>query len=298
MTTRPGFLGLCLLFVLTACGETAPPPASRDQPGDTGATWSEAAAAGEATVRVLYVPAEGWAYTDPDGELTGVAVQIMQAFADWLATEHGTALNLAFVPEEDWSVFYGRVRDADGGVFGLGNVTITEQRRSELAFSPPYLTNVAVMISRDDRPALERPAQLEEVFSGLAGLAFAGTIHETRLRELQEAHWPGMGLDFAKSNGEIIDRVSGGEYFAYIDAYNYWRARQQGAPVMHHPVMDDPGEEFGIVMPVDSDWQKPLTAFFDDGKGLRNTPFYRSLLEQHLGEEVARLLLEQQNTDP
>jgi ABC-type amino acid transport substrate-binding protein len=251
--------------------------------------------AGKAEVKVLYVGSTGWAYRDDAGELTGVTVEIMRRFADWAQGEYDLALELAFIEESDWTVFYQRVRDASGGVFGLGNVTITEARREELAFSPAYVTNVAVLISHRDIGLVDEPSDLARGFGKLTALAFADTLHEARLRALAEQYWPTMPLAFSRSNDDILARVAEGTHFAYIDAYNYYRARQQGAPLHHHPAFDDPGEEFGIIMPLDNDWQPALAKFFHADGGLLNSPWYHELLSSHLGPEVAEILIGQAN---
>ena len=260
---------------------------------DQGDAWSKVQERGEGEIRVLYVPASGWAYQDEDGQLTGVTVELMRDFADWVENEHEVELAVEFVEEADWSVFYDRVRDGKDGVFGVGNVTITDDRREELAFSPPYIINVAVGISHEDVPELESESALADTFDGLSALAFRETLHEDRLQALREAHAPDMPLKRADSNDEIIERVAEGDYFAYIDAYNYWRAREAGKPLRHHPVLDDPGEAFGVIMPRDTDWLSVMEDYFEHGDGLLESPFYRGLLEEHLGKEVARLLLEQ-----
>ncbi len=259
---------------------------------DKGQCIQDAAGNGVAELMVLYVDSTGWAYRDEAGELTGVTVEIMRRFADWARDEHELALTQEFVEERDWSTFYQRVRDASGGVFGLGNVTITEARRQELAFSPPYVTNVAVLISHHDVEPVDDRANLARGFANLNALAFAGTLHEMRLRELAERHWLEMPLEFSSSNDDIITRVAEGTHFAYIDAYNYYRARQGGAPLRHHPVFDDPGEEFGIIMPLNNDWQDLLAEFFHADGGLLNSIGYRELLSHHLGAEVAEILLD------
>ncbi len=272
---------LGLLLALAACSQAR---------HDHGPTFAEARAAGEATVRVLYVPAEGWAYAD-DGEVpTGVTADLMRDFAGWVEREYDIALELTFVAEHDWQVFYGRVRDGHGGVFGLGNVTITDARRGELAFSPPYLENVAVLITPEDVATLDEAARAPEVLDGLDALAFRGTLHQQRLERLRSDYWPDMRINHADSNDAIIERVAAGGHFAYIDAYNYWRAREAGVPLRHHPAMDDPGERFGIIMPHDSDWAAALAAYFAADGGLVQRDDYRALLERHLGEAVAEML--------
>jgi hypothetical protein len=278
------------VLLLAACASA--PPAGVPAGPDAGDRWEEVRARGAGTATVLYVPAEGWAYRDGEGRLTGVTVELMRLFAEHLRTEHGVALELRFVEEPDWRTFYRRVREGSGGVFGIGNVTITEPRRAELRFSPPYLTSVATLITREDVPELARLEEIPSTFEGLAALAFEGTLHEERLRRIRAEHHPELAVELARSNREILDRVAAGGYFAYVDVYNYHGDRRRGAPLRNHPAADDPAEEFGIVMPLDADWGPVVDAFFAHGPGLRRTAAYRALLEEHLGPDLARTLLE------
>lgn len=280
-----------VLVLLMACDQTGSDYYASEDGVDRGDSWTTVQAEGSGRVEVLYVPASGWAYRDEQGELTGVTVEIMRDFKRWVSREHGVSLEMLFVTETDWRQFYQRVVDADGGVFGIGNVTITEARREELAFSPPYLTNIAVLISHESVPELPAMDVVADHFSGLNALAFDGTLHEERLKAIQAKHAPDLVIDKAESNDEIIAGVSAGDYFAYIDAYNYWRAKSRGSPLKRHPVGDDPGEEFGVIMPLGNDWGPLMEGFFRADGGYTNSERYRELLRKHLGEDVAELLL-------
>lgn len=270
-----------------ACGaRDAAPAADADQ----GSRWEDARAAGGGTLRVLYVPAEGFAGTGAGGSPEGVTVEIMRSFAQWLADTHGVQAGLEFVEEQDWRTFYGRVRDAHGGVFGLGNVTITDARRAELQFSPPYMNNVAVLITHDTIAALGSLAGAAAAFAGLQPLAFQGTLHEARVTALRDSALPGRPLEYATSNAEILERVASGCCFAFIDGYNFWRAEERGMPLRRHAVADDPAEEFGIIMPLDSDWAPLLEQFLSGPSGFRASAEYREIMERHLGAGVAAAL--------
>jgi ABC-type amino acid transport substrate-binding protein len=280
-----------LWAVMAVAGGVSLAPVNAQSPAaDSAVAWTHAKHAGEATLRVLYVPADGFANTAGGDSVTGVTAEIMRAFARWVAQRHDVAVSLHFVEEQDWRVFYGRVRDAHGGVFGLGNVTITDERRRELSFSPPYLTNVAVLITHDSISELNTLEDVGTTFSGLSALAFEGTLHEERLRFLRDVYTPDATVEMARSNSEIIERVTAGGYFAYVDAYNYWRAQEQGAPLRRHAVGDDPAEEFGIIMPLNNDWAPLLEEFFSRDGGFRNAPEYRSILEAHLGSSLTEAL--------
>lgn len=62
-------------------------------------------------------------------------------------------------------------------------------------------------------------------------------------------------------------------------------------PLRRHPVADDQSEEFGVIMPRDSDWRPVMEGFFGEHSGVQESPWYRSLLREHLGDDLATLLL-------
>ncbi|MFW6348464.1 MAG: substrate-binding periplasmic protein [Cyclonatronaceae bacterium] len=229
-----------------------------------GTFYEEARQQGYAELKVVYLPMEGFAYTNEYGDLTGVSIEILQEFADFMQVSQGIELRYEFVQEDTFSRFYEEVKSSSGGVFGLGNVTITEERKRELRFSPPYLTNIAVLITHESVPELREMADISTDFQGMDALAFRGTLHEERLRKLQTTYLEDAELFYASSNNEIIERLSEqNDLFAYLDIYNYWRAAERGQPLRQHAVGDLATERFGIIMPLDSDWRGPLADFFE-----------------------------------
>lgn len=247
-----------------------------------------------AQLTVLYVPAAGFAYTDAQGQLTGVSVDIMRDFAAWLA-EQGTRVKLNWVAEENWQQFYRRIVQAQGGVFGLGNVTITEPRKQELAFSPPYLHNIAALITHQDISPLPDWQALPEHFTKLTPLAFSGTLHEQRINRLRDHYQPSAEVQQVSSNPDLLAKVASGQYYAYVDAYNYWRAREAGMPLRDHPIAAEGGETFGFIMPHSNDWTGLLEAFFAADGGYLQSKRYQQILTEQLGNELAQLLLKNQH---
>jgi ABC-type amino acid transport substrate-binding protein len=259
----------------------------------TNHTWEEVQQMGEGIVTLVYVPSDGFSYVDDDGRLTGVTIELVRDFIDYVNVNYNMNVTISYKPVEQFSNFYEAVRDASGGVFGVANVTITDQRKEELSFSPPYMTNIATLITHRDIPEIPSFESIPDAFAGLDALAFQGTLHQERVRTIADQYLPEADIDFAQSNNEIIDRVSSeNRYFAYVDIYNYWRASSAGAPLQRHSTGDQASEQFGIIMPLNSDWRHLVERFFEDEGGYLNTERYRYLMETHLGEELAELLMD------
>lgn len=278
-------LYVILMLVLIGFGCTPQDSGeSTSTPPYAGDTWQEVLTQGSGVLTAVYVPAEGFAYLDNDGQLTGVTVELLRDFTRFARQEFGVEVTLNFVEETHWRTFYADVAASADGVIGMGNVTITEARRNELAFSLPYMTNTASLITHQDAPALDELSLIGERWSGRTALAFEGTLHEERLRALAEAYYPEAVFETVRSNDEIIARLSEGDrYFAYIDLYNVHRAVRRGAPLQHHPVGDDSDETFGYIMPLGSSWQEPLDAWMSADGGLTNSDRYREIMARHLG---------------
>jgi ABC-type amino acid transport substrate-binding protein len=256
-----------------------------------GHSFREAREAGRARLTFLYVPAGGFAYRDERGALTGVTVELLRDFARWVADTRGMALEVAWMEEPRWADFYRHVRDSQGGVFGIGNATITEARRQELDFSPPYLHNVAVLVTHERVPELDSMERIGTAFRGLTALPFPGTLHEARLEALRQRHLPNMPTRPVASNDEMVSLLaSDGGYFGYLDVYNFWRARQAGQPLRRHPVGDDGSETFGVILPHGSDWTPVIEAFLQAEGGYARSDRYHGHLRRHLGDELASLL--------
>lgn len=284
---------IVLLIVLLAVNHVS--ASNNIDQGDGYQAAQKADLAQRIQLTVLYVPADGFAYINPQGQLTGVSVEIMQDFAGWLTEQHQLAVQLNFVSETNWQQFYQRIVHAQGGVFGLGNVTITEPRKQELAFSPPYLHNIAALITHQDISPLSEWQALPEQFAKLQPLAFSGTLHEQRINRLRDHYQPSAEVQQVSSNPDLLAKVASGQYYAYVDAYNYWRAREAGMPLRDHPIAAEGGETFGFIMPHSNDWAGLLEAFFAADGGYLQSRRYQQILTEQLGTELAQLLLNNQS---
>lgn len=282
---------VCVLSLASssALAQPAPVPTAAVLRGDT---WSATQRAGKGTVTAAYYyPLEGFTYRDSTGKLTGLLIDMMEQLRSYLKNVQGTDVTYRFVAYRDFSSFYAAVRGGQGGVIGLAGTTITEARKKEVSFSPPYFSSRPVLVTGVAVPDLTRRDRLAADLSGFTGLAFRGTTLETLVRRLAAEGRPALPVESVATYQEIVQRLSRDpKAFAYLDLNIFWVARKGGAPLKRHRAADEPREDFGLILPLGSDWQRPLADFFASGGGYRNSRAYRSLVIKHLGVELEELL--------
>lgn len=257
----------------------------------TGDTWAQAKSKGEGKISLAYVETFGFVYKD-NGKLTGVCVDIMNDFIKYVNEKKKVKLTSEFVGDgESFKGMYDKVKASIGGVFGLGNITITEERKREVKFSPPYITNLAFLITQNDVATLVKMEDLPSTFGKLTAYTAKGTLNEKRINELKQKYYPGMKITLTATSQETLEKItSSSDGFAYLDLAFYLEAVQQRKPVKRHPVGDKASEQFGFVMPSNSDWSPVLDEFFKADGGYRNSNEYKSILRKHLGETGMKLL--------
>jgi ABC-type amino acid transport substrate-binding protein len=275
----------------TEANAAGAPATSAAGPALAGDRWSEVRRAGNGTIAVAYYyPLEGFAYRDESGRLTGLLIDVADQFRSYLRNTHHAEVTFRLVPYDDFTRFYDDVRHGRDGVIGLAGTTITEQRRKEVAFGPPYFANRQVLVTSAKVPELTRLDRMPVELAGFTALAFRGTLLEDRTRRLAES-WPGLRIETMGSYQDIVRRLARDpKTFAFLDLNMFWVGRKGGAAIERHQAADGPREEFAFILPLGSDWVAPLEEFFALGGGYRQSRAYRLLMIRHLGVELRELL--------
>lgn len=258
----------------------------------TGDTFEQVKSKGSGVVAVTYVETPGFIYKDQTGRLTGVCIDIMQDFVNYVESEYGARVNLRFVGSgNSFKTMYDGVKFGKNGVIGLGNVTITDARKREIEFSPPFIKNFAILISQSSVPTLTDMSKIATTFDGMKAYTARGTLNERRIMEIKTKHYPALEVQYAASSPETLAKIlNDPKSFSYLDVAFYLSALKDKQPVKRHEIGDQGSEEFGFVMPKNSDWAPIMQEFFEADGGYTNSSAYKKILVNHLGINAVKLL--------
>jgi hypothetical protein len=246
------------------------------------------------SLNVHYYENFPYAYTE-NGVLKGIEVDIIKKYVDWLKLEKNIVTIVTYKGFKEFSEFYNSVKKGSSKVIGLGSVTITEEREKEVAFSPPYLRNIAVLITNGSVPSIKTPTEEEvgKVFGSLDALAVNESSHVRYMNALKTAYLPNMNIKGTETQTAILDNIAKtGKSYGYVDIVAYWAfiKKNKKTYLKIQKAFNRPYESLGLVQPFGSSHFSSLNEFFESGFGFTSTKIYHEILERYLGYEVLETL--------
>lgn len=261
----------------------------------SGDTWKQAKKNGQCTLSLAYVQTPSFVYIDNTGQLTGICVDIMNDFRAWVKENKKVTIESKFVGDgSSFRGMYDKVKISKGGVVGMGNVTITDERKKEVKFTPPFITNFAILVTQSKVNTLSKLEDMPKTFAGLTAYAAKGTINEQRMVDLKTKYFPDLKLTYTTSSQETLEKImTDPKSVAYLDLAFYLQGVQMKKSIKRHPVADKAVEQFGFIMPSGTDWLPVFEEFFAANGGYLNTKEYKTILLKHMGEAGMKLMQSQ-----
>lgn len=260
--------------------------------------FETAAETGEAVVQINYYEVENFSFKEENGSVKGISIDILNQYFNYLKFEEGIDVTVEYNSFSDYEDFLASVENAGPGVFGAGNVTITEQRKDRFAFSPSYFTDAMVLVSNDETKDLEDLSRLSETFKGKTAVAIEGTLLADKLAELKRERFPSMDIMYVQNTEEVGTKVSeNSDLFSLLDFNMYWNVQENHSNIKYHPASVVSEQKYGFIMPEDSGWSSSMDQFFKVKGGYTETMAYNRILAKYLDREMAKMLTEYAKMD-
>lgn len=258
-----------------------------------GDSYSDAIKAKSAKIYYVYDGIDGFATIDADGNMKGMLVDIMRQFERYLLEKKGISIASEYFQVQDMQLdlLFSEVARGQGGVFGLSDLSITEERKKQFQFSPPYLSNVLVTITNLNSPTLTSAEDVKLKFKGMKAYAAAPSAVHDRLVELRSNYWPDLEIVTPPTiDDAILEVLKNDNAFATVDLHYYIESLKNGYPIKRHAVLDKSDDKLGIIMSKSNDWASVLKEFFESG--FMDSPEYRKTIIDNIGKEALRLIVD------
>ncbi len=255
-----------------------------------GDTFARANSSKSANLVYIHAGVNGFASNNSAGSTTGLLVDVMREFENYVNQKYGIRVSSRYVEAQnkDFKLYLEEVRNSSGGVFGLSNTSVKEERKEFLKYSPTFLNNISVLISHNRFPTLINMDNISTAFNGKMGYGVPSTTNYDRMTSVKSSNFPSMQITNVTSSRDILENIiSNPNAFGFSDIHYYLEYLEQGKPVKRHPVGDQIGDQFGIIMPKNSDWDGVMSEFLSE---FIKTGKYREMVTRNLGKGALRMI--------
>lgn len=247
----------------------------------TGDSWSKVKSAGSGTLTVFYYEQPGLIYEE-GGKVKGLCADLLGEFANFVQTKYNKKVTINYAGKEP--VFTDFLAQAQASKFGLGvtNVTITEERKKLMKFTPYFLTNPIVLLTHKDAPTINGMSEIKEKLAGYSAEIIGGSTHVKHIDKIKKEQLPALKINYGSSGSEILKKVSANpKLFTILDFTEYIDATRKNLPVKKQNIDFGAAEELAFVMAKDSDWDEVWKEFLTPD--YRKTVKYRKMIADNLG---------------
>ncbi len=256
-----------------------------------GDTFAQAKSTKTANVVYTFAKTPGFIYAQTGGKYAGICVDIMNAFENYVQSKYGIKIKASYqlAPGDNFTRMLASVKAGQGGVFGLGNITITDARKRMYNFSPAFINNISLLVTNKSVPTLTKLDDMASAFAGMTAYTVKGSTNEIEFYRWKKQYFPGIKIAYVGSFGEAVNKVAADpKAFTNVDFTYYLDAIKDKKPVKRHAAGASNSEEFGILMPKSNDWAPVLSEFMNSG--FLTSPAYKAIIRKHLGESAIKLL--------
>lgn len=255
----------------------------------TGDSWSKVKANG-GILTVIYYEQPGLIYKDvSSGKMKGVCADILDDFAKYVQTKYGKKVEIKYAGQEQIFTTFLSITQNTPNILGVTNVTITEERKKILKFTPSFMNNPLVMLTHSDAPNINSLDEIGTIMKDYGAKVITGSTHVKIVEKIKKEHAPGLKVSFANSGTEVLKELSSGsKYFTILELTEYIDATRRQLPVKRQNINLGGAEELAFIMAKQSDWDQPWNEFMtlDYRKSVR----YRKIIVENLGANFLALL--------
>ncbi|MFZ6011492.1 MAG: ATP-binding protein [Bacteroidota bacterium] len=229
-------------------------------------SWKEIQQKHQGTLAVYWYTSNPFIYRDEYGVMKGIEYDLILDFKQYLKDKKNIDLTLDWQEGQSFAETYDIIREKKNhGAIGVSSFSITAKRLQEVEFSPPYMSDISVLITSKNIPIAKTIEELNLLLPKLTAITIKGTTYEQELKRLQTLGDLPFKFQYIGSSENIVDDVAATDSaFGFVDLPIYMILfdqnpslnvkRQNLFPIKH--------QGYGIIYPKGSDWAEPLMEYF------------------------------------
>jgi signal transduction histidine kinase len=245
-------------------------------------SWAEIKQSKKGTITALWYESKPFIFRNSSGKLAGIEHELLEDFRQFLKDKEGITLDIVYKEAQSFNDTYLSIVADKGVTFGVSAFSITEKRKNEVSFSPPYMSDISVLITSDNIPVLGTTEEFNTVLPKLTAITIEGTTYEHELIRLRKEAGLQFQLRYIPSRDNIMMTIAETDStFGFIDLPVYMMLFNEDPTikVKRQNLFPIRREGYGLIYPKSGGWAEPLGDFF-------NSPGFQKGLEKNISHYI------------
>jgi hypothetical protein len=253
-----------------------------------GDSWATVKSKGSGKLAVIYYPQHGLIVNN-GGKMEGLCVDLLNDFIQYVQTKHGKKITIDYQGEEKVFEEFLKITKTTSNLLGVSSVTVTEERKKIMKFTPPFLFNQIVLITHKDAPTIDDIKNIGTVLKGYSAKVMGGSVFLKFIEQIKKENMPSLPVSIGSNSDDIINEVCANpKLFSLIDLTQYIDASRKKLPIrMQQNVKIGPDQERAFSMSKQSDWDEIWNEFLTPE--YRKSEKYRQFVVANLGATYFRV---------
>lgn len=251
-------------------------------------SWNEILTKKEGDVEIVWTGLEPFIYQDKSGALKGIEVDLLREFFAFLEKKYKVKIRIRWREVSSFSEVEPMIRSKMGCYFGTSAISITEDRKRAVDFTPPYMPDVSVLISHANVPIFISKEEFGNHPTPLIGFTARGSTYDIDLKALKVDTKNNFSIKHIDNSDNLVEIVHNTpNSIAYMDFPIYLKYYEKGYRIKRQFIFKTIRDGYAFILPKHNDWQDPINTFFKSSyfKTLKN-----DVIRKHIGTENLALL--------
>ena len=258
-------------------------------------SWADAMKNKEATISILWYDIEPFIYRGSENRIIGVEYELMQGFAVYLKNKYKINVHNKWIDAGSFEAIYPAIKSSgEKGLFAVSFYSITNERRKEVKFSPPYMPDLNVMVTNNNLEDYTSEKSFYRDLPKLEGFTMKATTMEEDMMAIKK-NYNQLKIKNEEDDYEVLKQIAAYENaFGYVPLSIYVVALQRGIKIKRQRILATRREGFAAIFTKASDWDDPVNEYFESAECKL---LVAGLIKKYLGTEVAEIILEVSASD-
>jgi ABC-type amino acid transport substrate-binding protein len=253
-------------------------------------SWQSVKEKKQGSISALWYDIEPFIYRDGKGNVIGVEYELMEGLKGYLKNKYNIDLTINWVDAGSFESIYPYIKQSkEKALFGLSFYSITDERKQDVKFSPPYMPDLNILVTNNNLPVYATGGDFIKDLSKMKGFTMKKTTMEEDIQKLKRQYYPALEISNQVDDYEVLKQIATYQNaFGYVPLSIYVIALQRGIKIKRQRVLATRREGFAAIYTKASDWDEPINEYFSSSE----CKFLVSgLIRKYLGSEVADIIL-------